>query len=318
MSTSSYNLQPATYNLKWAVLLLAHGAPECVEDIPEYLKNVRGGRPLPEPVIREIVRRYELIGGDSPLRRITEQQARALQTRLQAPVFVGMRNWKPFISEAVAALPAGLERLVVVCMAPHSSRTSIGLYRKHLDAALEKAAEPRPSVSFIEDWHDHPLLIGAFADKIRSALEQIQQCRDRQGAVPGALPVILTAHSVPESTIAAGDPYEAQARRTAALVAEAAGLRNWRMAFQSQGMTPEPWLGPTVQSQIDELAAEGHRSVFIGPISFLCDHAEIFYDIDILFRDYARGKGMELRRSESLNDSPLLIEALASLVLGRL
>ena len=291
----------------WAVLLLTHGAPEHVEDIPEFLRHIRGGRPAPEAMVREIAHRYELIGGGSPLGRWTEQQARALEARLGVPVLVGMRHWHPFIAETVAALPAGLDRLVVICLAPHTSQKSADLYIEQLDAALAELAEPRPCLSFTEDWHDHPLLIQAFAEKIRIGL---QQSRDHEGAGP---PVILTAHSVPESTISGGDPYEAQARETAALVASAAGLTDWRMAFQSQGMTPGPWIGPTVESQIDELAALGRRRVFIAPMSFLCDNAEILYDVDIRFREYAQVRGMELDRAESLNDSPLLIKALATL-----
>jgi ferrochelatase len=292
----------------WAVLLLAHGAPEHVEDIPEFLRHIRGGRPAPEAMVREIARRYELIGGGSPLGRLTEQQARALEARLGVPAFVGMRHWHPFIAETIAALPAGLDRLAVISLAPHTSYKSADLYMEQLDAALAELAEPQPCLSFTEDWHDHPLLIQAFAEKIRIGL---QQSRDHEGADP---PVILTAHSVPQSTISGGDPYEARARETAALVAAAAGLKDWRMAFQSQGMTPGPWIGPTVESQIDELAALGHRRVFIAPIGFLCDNAEILYDVDIRFREYAQARGMELDRAESLNDSPLLIEALASLV----
>ncbi len=300
-------------NSSWAVLLLAHGAPDRLEDLPEFLGHVRAGRPLPEPALREITERYARIGG-SPLRRITERQARALEARLHVPVLVGMRNWKPFIGEAVAALPAGLARLVAICLAPQNSRTSVGLYRQHLERALGNAPEPRPKLIFVESWHDHPLLIQAFAEKLRAALSAMEA---ELGMGGGGIPVIFTAHSVPERTIAAGDPYQAQVQQTAALVAAAAGLRDWRVAFQSQGqsqaMTAEPWIGPTVESQMDELAEAGHRAVLIGPIGFLCDHAEILYDIDIQFRDYARARGMELRRSESLNDSPLLIEALASL-----
>jgi len=305
MSNSAPRTPHSTFG-NWAVLLLAHGAPERVEDIPEFLKHVRGGRPLPEPAVREIMRRYERIGGGSPLRLLTEQQGRALQARLGVPVLVGMRNWKPFIADAVAALPEGLARLVVICLAPQNSRTSVGLYRKHLEVALEKLSR-HPAVVFVESWHDHPKLIQAFAEKLRVGLKGMEVDAGRE------VPVILTAHSVPESTIAAGDPYDAQVRQTAALVAQAAGLRHWRVAYQSQGMTAEPWIGPTVESQIDELAAQGHRAVFIAPIGFLCDHAEILYDIDVQFHDYARAKGIELGRSESLNDSPLLIEALASL-----
>ena len=297
----------------WAVLLLAHGAPEHVEDIPEFLRHIRGGRPAPEAMVREIARRYELIGGGSPLGRLTEQQARALEARLGVPAFVGMRHWHPFIAETIAALPAGLDRLAVISLAPHTSYKSADLYMEQLDAALAELAEPQPCLSFTEDWHDHPLLIQAFAERIRTGLARIEQCRPATRDERAVIPVILTAHSVPESKIAGGDPYEAQARETAALVAAAAGLADWRMAFESQGMTPEPWIGPTVESQIDELAALGRRRVFIAPVGFLCDNAEILYDVDIRFREYAQARGMELDRAESLNDSPLLVEALATL-----
>ena len=201
--------------------------------------------------------------------------------------------------------------MVVICLAPQNSRTSVGLYRQHLERALDASpARPqaRPRVRFVESWHDHPRLIQAFAEKVRAGLAATE------ADVDGEIPVILTAHSVPESTVAGGDPYATQVEQTAALVAAAARLRNWRIAYQSQGMTAEPWIGPTVESQIDELAAKGCRVVFIAPIGFVSDHAEILYDIDIQFREYARAKGMKLRRSESLNDSPLLIETLAALV----
>ena len=302
----------------WAVLLLAHGAPEHVEDIPEFLRHIRGGRPAPEAMVREIARRYELIGGGSPLGRLTERQGRALEARVGFPTLVGMRHWHPFIAETVAALPAGLDRLVVICLAPHNSQKSAALDIEQVEAALGKLAEPRPCLSFVEHWHDHPLLIQAFAERIRAGLERIGQSRPATRDKGTGPPVILTAHSVPESTISGGDPYEARARSTAALVAAAAGLTDWRMAFQSQGMTPGPWIGPTVESQIDELAALGRRRVFIAPIGFLCDNAEILYDVDIRFREYAQARGMELDRAESLNDSPLLIEALVSLALEEL
>ena len=297
-----------------AVLLLAHGAPDRLEDIPEFLRHVRGGRPLPEHAVQEITQRYARIGGGSPLRRIAEQQARALEDHLGVPVVVGMRNWKPFIAEALARLPAELGRLVAICLAPQNSRTSVGLYRQHLERALDTGPsrpQGRPQVKFVESWHDHPQLIQAFAEKVRTGLAAMEA--DVTMEADGEVPVILTAHSVPESTVAAGDPYAAQVEQTAALVAAAARLRNWRTAYQSQGMRAEPWIGPTVESQIDELAAQGRRVVFIAPIGFLSDHAEILYDVDIQFREYALAKGIELRRSESLNGSSLLIEALAAL-----
>jgi len=296
----------------WGVLLLAHGAPDQLEDIPEFLRNVREGRPLPEVAVKEIVRRYSLIGGGSPLLRLTTLQAEALAAMIAQPVCVGMRNWKPFIREAVRRLSKeNVQRVVAVCLAPQNSRTSIGLYRKYL---LDAIAQARTGwvLDFVESWHDHPGLIEAFRDRVETAL---LAAREEAG---GPVPVIFTAHSVPERTIAEGDPYERQVQETAALVAKAAGVSEYRLAFQSQGMTAERWIGPTVESQIDEVADAGGTNVLLVPIGFVSDHVEILYDIDILFRDYGKVRGVGVRRSESLNDSPKFIAALASLVAARI
>jgi len=294
---------------EWGVLLLAHGAPDKLEDVPEFLLKVRGGRPLPPPAVEEITRRYALIGGGSPLRAHTERQARALAELLRMPVYVGMRNWHPFIVAAVERMAAdGLERAVAVCLAPQNSRTSIGLYRHALEEALARI-KPGLEVSFIENWHEQPLLIRALAEKLRATVT------NARAVAGGEVPVIFTAHSVPERTIAAGDPYDQQVRDTAARVAAAAGCADWKLAYQSQGMTAEPWLGPTVESLLDELGRAGKRHVVVAPIGFVCDHVEVLYDVDVAFRDYAQARGITLWRTESLNDSPLLIEALAALVL---
>lgn len=299
--------QPGSGN--WGVLLLAHGAPDKLEDVPEFLLKVRNGRPLPPPVVKEITSRYAQIGGSSPLLRHTRNQAAALAGRLGKPVYVGMRNWHPFIREAVEqVLRDGLGRLMIICLAPHSSRTSVGLYKQHVDSALAGAETP-PTVQFVESWHAQPSLIQAFAEKVRKGL---QEARDAAGE---DVPVILTAHSVPEKTIAAGDPYHEQVQETAARVAAAAGCALWHSAYQSQGMTADAWIGPTVESVIDQIAAAGHRHVLIAPIGFVCDHVEILYDVDILFRKHARARGVNLHRTESLNDNPLLIEALAAVAL---
>ncbi len=298
---------PAHQAEGWVVLLLAHGAPERIEDVPEFLLNIRGGRPLPPPVVEEVKRRYQFIGG-SPLLRHTQRQAEALASRLAMPVFIGMRNWHPFIAEALEEIKRrGIRPVVAICLAPHNSRTSVGLYKKHLEEAVTKAGAVF-DVNFIESWHDQPALIEAFAEKLRTARGQADQAAGRE------VPVILTAHSVPERTVAAGDPYDGQVRETAARVAAAAGCASWSLAYQSQGMTGEPWLGPMVESGIDRLAAEGHKHVLLAPIGFLCDHVEVLYDVDVVFRNYANAKGMTLWRTESLNASPLLIEALAALV----
>ncbi len=299
-------------NSRWGVLLLAHGAPDKLEDIPEFLLNVRGGRRLPEAAVQEIIRRYSLIGGGSPLRKLTNLQAKALARELSRPVYIGMRNWKPFIADAILQLKKdGVERVVALCLAPHNSQTSIGLYRKYLFSAVQKIA-PGLRVEFIESWHDHPQLVAAFREKISQALERVEA----EAGKP--VPVVFTAHSVPVKTIEEGDPYERQVKETATRVAEAMDLRDWQLAFQSQGMTAEPWIGPTAESLIDALAAAGHQHVLIAPVGFVADHVEILYDIDVLFREYGNARGVKVSRPQSLNDSPLFIQALASIVSARL
>src|ERR1035441_2344959 len=187
---------PPSLSERWAVLLLAHGAPDKLEDIPEFLLNVRGGRPLPDPVVKEIAHRYSLIGGGSPLLRVTTLQAEALAALIAHPVYVGMRNWKPFIPEAVKRLSdEGVERVVALCLAPQYSGTSIGLYRKYMMDAVA-VVHPDLAVYFIESWHDHPGLVEAFRERGATALE----LAERETGVQ--VPVVFTAHSVPERTIA--------------------------------------------------------------------------------------------------------------------
>jgi protoporphyrin/coproporphyrin ferrochelatase len=300
-----------------AVLLLAHGTPDSLDEIPEYLRNITGGRPLPESAVEEIRHRYSLIGA-SPLTSLTLEQGRLLSHKLCLPVYVGMRNWKPYIADVVGKMRAdGVSRIVAICLAPQNSRTSVGLYRRAVFAEATGI-----DVDFVEGWADHPLLADAFAERLRAVLEPFS-------AEAGApVPVLFTAHSVPLRTVQpqlAGDagadslppdPYETDAKNTAALVAERmGGLKpdNWFFAFQSQGMSGGPWIGPTVEDTLTALANKGVRRIVLQPVGFLCDHVEILYDIDIGFRQFAANLDMELRRPESLNDSPLLIAALADL-----
>jgi len=295
---------------KTAVLLLAHGSPDSVDEVPEFLLRVTGGRPLPQPVVDEVRHRYGLIGR-SPLTELTLKQAELLALELGLPVYVGMRNWKPFVADAVSAMTSdGIEQVVAICLAPQNSRTSVGLYRSALsDNQLSF------SVDFVDSWHDHPSLIKAFAEKLRSGLD-----RARREAGTQNIPIIFTAHSVPERTIAEGDPYESQAKETASAVASEAGLApdEWTFAFQSQGMSGGAWLGPRVEDTILRLKQKGHRDIFIQPIGFLCDHVEVLYDIDIGFKQFAQQQGMRLWRAESLNDSRLLASALADITRSRL
>jgi ferrochelatase len=273
--------------VKQGVLLLAHGAPERVEDVPEYLKYVRGGQPVAPRVVEEVAGRYREIGGSSPLTRWTRAQAEALQGMLGIPVFFGMRNWHPLIKETMDQVrAAGIQRLACVCLAPQFAELSVGLYMKHTIAAAEGI-----ELAWATSYHDEPLLIEAFAERLRGATGH----------------VIFTAHSLP----APNDGYAQECRETAALVAARAGIAEYGFAFQSQGMSGGEWLGPTVESLLD---AGPSKEVVIAPIGFVCDHVEILYDVDVQFKRYARSKGIALSRTESLNDSPIFTKALAEVV----
>jgi protoporphyrin/coproporphyrin ferrochelatase len=295
-----------------AVLLLAHGTPESLDQIPEYLRNITGGRPMPESVVQEIRHRYSLIGS-SPLTELTLEQGRLLSRALDLPVYVGMRNWKPYIADVVGQMRAdGITSAVAICLAPQNSRTSVGLYRRAAFAEAAGAIE----MDFIEGWADHPLLAQAFAERLQPVWQSLS------ARIGSMAPVLFTAHSVPCRTIQAAegpaDPYPVEAKRTAANVAALLaplGLTaaDWFFAFQSQGMSGATWIGPTVEETLTALRQEGHSAVVIQPIGFLCDHVEILYDIDIGFRDFAAGIGLEVVRPQSLNDSALLTAALQDL-----
>jgi protoporphyrin/coproporphyrin ferrochelatase len=313
---------------KQAVLLLAHGTPETVEQIPEYLRNVVSGRPLPQAVIEEIQHRYSLIGR-SPLTEITLEQARLVEAELATggqpvSVYVGMRNWRPYIPDVVRQMKDdGVEEAAVICMAPQNSRTSVGLYRRAVEA---EAAGLR--TDFTEGWASHPLLIEAFAERLRPRLTSLTV------ELGHPIPVLFTAHSVPSRTVQASedqtsaqsegqkrlwpgqgaDPYAEEAKGTAALVVERVPeISQWWFAFQSQGASGGPWIGPSVESTLDVIAAQGIKALILQPIGFLCDHVEILFDVDILFREYAGKLGIRLERPESLNGSPTLAKAVADL-----
>jgi len=302
-----------------AVLLLAHGTPETVEQIPEYLRNVTSGRPLPQAVIDEIQHRYSLIG-HSPLTELTMEQARLVEAELAAAgepvrVYVGMRNWRPYIPDVVKQMREdGVEEAAVICLAPQNSRTSTGLYRQAVEA---EAAGLR--IDFTPGWADHPLLAEAFAERLRPLI-------DKMSAEVGApVPVLFTAHSVPCRTIQSvpetdgkpgldADPYAEDAKGTAERVAgRVPQIPNWWFAFQSQGASGGPWIGPTVEQTLDSVAEAGVKTLILQPIGFLCDHVEILFDVDILFRGYAAERAIRLERPDSLNASPALAAAIADL-----
>ncbi len=290
--------------VRTGVLLMAHGTPESLDEMPAYLANVRAGRPPSPELIAEMRHNYAAIGGRSPLTDISRAQAAALAERLGAnvPVFLGMRNWAPWIADAVAeAHRAAISRLIGIPMAPQFSSLSV---QKYVEAA-ESALADGMRFESVRSFHAHPSLVDAFTARIgergRAADED----------------VIFSAHSLPKR-VAASDPYPFEVHETARLVAERAGVARWHLAYQSAGRTPEPWLGPDLSDMLRARAAQGVRRALVVPIGFVCDHTEVLYDIDVLAAGIARELGITLRRTESLNTSPRFIDLLESLVRERI
>lgn len=283
------------------VLLMAHGTPSSLDEMGEYLSVVRGGRaPSPE-LVEEMRHNYAAIGGRSPLTDLTQAQAAALRAKLgpDVPVAVGMRNWHPYIKDAVAGLTArGAARIIGIPLAPQFSSLSVQKYVDAATAATPTGARFQP----IRSFHDHPLLLDAFAERVRDARPE-----------PGER-VVFTAHSLPTRVIDAGDVYAAEVAATAAGVAARSGVTEYDLAFQSAGRTPEPWLGPALDEYIGSRAAAGTRGFLVVPVGFVCDHTEILFDIDVQAAETARAAGASLRRTESLNTSPTFIALLEDLV----
>jgi protoporphyrin/coproporphyrin ferrochelatase len=287
-----------------AVILLAHGAPENLDQVDEYVLRIRHGRPLAQDLMATIRDRYKLVGG-SPLLKWTRLQAAGLQEALrkdndQRKVYAGMKYSSPYIKEAVQQMISdGVTSARAICLAPQFSRLTIGGYKSSMEEAI---GENHLQFQIVSSYAKHPGLIRAFAARLKDALN----------AYPGSF-VIFTAHSLPERVLSEGDPYDHEVKETAVRVARACELSDWRFAYQSQGMTSDKWLGPTVEFRLNELAEKGFKNIVVMPIGFVCDHVEILYDIDVQFRHHAESKGMTLNRAESLNDSPLFIDLLHQL-----
>ncbi len=297
------------------VLLMAYGSPAGPEELEAFYTSVRGGRrPSPE-MLRELAERYRAIGGRSPLGEITRRQAAALQARLDgdAPgrfrVYVGMRHSPPFIAETVASMAAdGMTQGVGLALAPHYSRMGVGAYIAAAEAA--RATAPALSLRYVERWGEHPRFLDALAARLSDALATLPV------DVRRAAPVVFTAHSLPKQALAAGDSYLGELRQTCEGVSARAGAADWILAYQSAGRTAEPWLGPDVREVLRGMrgSGSGAQTVVICPIGFVCDHLEVLYDIDVECRALAASLGLRLVRAASLNDCPLLIEALTDLV----
>jgi protoporphyrin/coproporphyrin ferrochelatase len=277
-----------------AVVLMAYGSPERLEDVPSYYADIRGGRPIAEERLAELVERYRRLGIEerSPLNAITEQTRLELEHALDAPVFTGMKHWQPRIADAVErALDTGAETVVGLVLAPHYSPLSIGGYEQQ----FERAVGDRVNLAFVERWGSHRGFVQLLADRIRGADAH----------------VVFTAHSLPVE--GSGD-YHDELLETSRLVAEDAELDDWSFSFQSESPTGVPWLGPDILDHLDELARQGVEDVLACPIGFVSDHLEIRWDLDVEAADRARALGLRFSRIEMPNAEPEFVAVLAGLV----
>ena len=304
---------------------MAYGTAAGPDDIERYYTDIRGGRPPSPELLEDLRARYAAIGNRFPLLEITRRQAVALERELEShepgrfKVYLGMKHSPPFIAEGVAQIVGdGVRRGVGLVLAPHYSRLSVGTYIDRVQAALSendsRGTESEPSVSFtfVKSWHDCPEFIDVLSSRVRHALDRLPAER-REGAA-----VVFTAHSLPAKIVEENDPYPRQLAETAGLVAKKLGLASWRTGWQSAGRTAERWLGPDLMEVIPDLAAKGHPAVVVCACGFVADHLEILYDLDIEAQRHAKEAGVTFVRTESMNDDPSFIKALASVVLGHI
>lgn len=295
------------------VLVMAYGGPNSLDEIPGYLADIRGGRPTPARLIEEIRNNYSQIGGKSPLLEITRRQVAAVQAQFnpdQFSFYIGMRHWSPWIEDAIRdMLRDGITHAISLVLAPHYSKLSIAKYQARIATALEMY---RGSIEFahIESYHEAPGLIQALANRVEEGLSHwpVESRPD--------VHVVFSAHSLPVRITKTGDPYADQLLETARLVADKAGLvkEQWSWSYQSAGRSPEPWLGPQLPEHLEALAEKGVRNVISVPVGFVSDHVEILYDIDIHAQQTAKALGIRLERPPALNEDPLFISALGSLI----
>ena len=294
-----------------AVLLIAFGGPESPDEIRPFLERVTAGRRIPASRLAEVARHYEVIGGRSPLNEITRRQAEGLRQRLardglDVPVYVGMRNWRPFLDETLAKMRAdGHRRVSGIILSTFRTEASWERYISSVEAA--RTADGVPVVEYAAAWSGDPLFIEAVADRVAATLDGLPpDCHDA--------PLVFTSHSIPCS-MADGSPYAAEFREASQRVAERLGRSRWTLAYQSRSGNPgDPWLEPDVCESIAGLARDGERAVVVVPIGFVCDHVEVLYDLDCEAREKAEALGMTFHRAPAVNDHPLFIDLLASLV----
>ena len=297
-----------------SVLLVAFGGPERPEDIRQFLQIVTTGHPIPPARLEEVARHYEIIGGRSPLNALTRGQGDALAAALAArdralPVWVGMRNWHPFLHETLAEMKdRGRRRAVGIILSSLQTEASWARYVDDVAAAREKVGPAAPGVVFAPPWADHPRFVDAMADCTRAALEAVEPARR------AAARLVFTAHSVPVA-MAAGSPYAAQLEAAGRAIAGRLGRASWTIAYQSRSGSPrDPWLEPDVADAIRALGREGARDVVVVPVGFVCDHVEVLYDLDVEARRVAEAAGVAFHRAPAANDHPDFIAMLADLV----
>jgi protoporphyrin/coproporphyrin ferrochelatase len=280
-----------------AVVVMAYGSPERLEDVPAYYADIRGGRPIRPELLETLVERYRALGIEdgSPLNAITEATRAALQAELDVLVFTGMRHWTPRIRDAAeAALAGGADRIVGLVLAPHYSALSIEKYREQLEDGLAGRAE----LLFVERWGAEPGFVDLLADRVRGSGRH----------------VVFTAHSLPARILDEGDPYQDELLETSRLVADRAGVDDWSFSYQSESPTGEPWLGPDILDHLATLAGLGVERVLVCPVGFVADHLEIRWDLDTEAVQRARELGLDLTRIEMPNADPAFVRVLAGLV----
>ena len=287
---------------------MAYGSPRSLDEVGDYLAQVRGGRVSTPEEIEHLKQRYQRVGGQTPLLEITRSQADALEKKLVADgaparVFFGMKHSHPFIEDVVERISIdNPPTLVGLALAPHYSKLSIGGYE---DSVRRGLARKNSNVHFVmvKSWHTAPSLIKALSIRVSSALGEM-------GGSEGTM-VVFTAHSLPLRVVSDDDPYQAQLLETSQLVANEAHVTNWDFAFQSASGPTGTWLGPSLKEKITEFSNKGITRILVCPVGFVSDHLEILYDLDVEARDYANSRGVVLSRTLSLNDDPMFIEALA-------
>lgn len=291
------------------LLVMAYGGPNNMDEVEPYLLDVRGYRPTAPEIVHEVRERYREIGGRSPIREQTQAQAEAIESALNVSgqdfkAFVGMRHWHPYIKDALEDMRNhGIERAVGLVMAPHYSRMSIGVYYKKIE-------EANLSISFsrIEDWHLQQGYLDALVERIRAALQSFP------ADVRSEVPIIFTAHSLPQKILEWNDPYPVQLGETVSALMERLGSQPHEFAFQSAAISTEPWLGPDAGEIIKRFASEGSNNILLCPIGFVCEHVEILYDIDIVYQNLAKTLGVHLEQIEMLETAPDMINGLAQRV----